>query len=115
MTGNLVWLQGLVANISDDGEVIQIIDGDDENDKSVVLVTSCTRSPGTASTASKGDYLQVLGQIEKCRQESAFALVRVKAVKIVNLTVASSGNVDVLRMAWPEEVEESSKFLAALE
>ena len=96
---DLVWLQAEVTNVSNDRDVIQFTD---DGGKSGVLVSGCARAPGNAADLAKGDYCQVLGQVDPRHDDH----VVVKAVKVVNL---SCDNVDVLRAAWPDEVRELRK------
>ena len=100
---DLVWLQGEVTNVSEDKDIIQL-----REDLDVVLVSGCAKVPGNAADLAKGDYCQVLGQVDHSNKNSRHYHTVVRAVKVVNLTRAGD-NVGVLRAAWHDEVIELEK------
>ena len=101
---DLVWLQGQVTEVSRDRDTIQIVD-DNRGEEEGVLVSACSKVPGNSDTLSKGHYCQVLGQLDR----GASPHIRVKAVKVVNLSKANP-NVEVLRATWLDEVSELEKI-----
>ena len=99
-----MWLQGEVTNVSEDKDIIQL-----REDLGVVLVSGCAKAPGNATDLAKGDYCQILGQVDHSKKNSRHHHhTVVRAVKVVNLTRAGD-NVGVLRAAWHDEVIESEK------
>ena len=86
--------------MSEDKDIIQL-----REDLGVVLVSGCAKAPGNATDLAKGDYCQILGQVDHSKKNSRTV---VRAVKVVNLTRAGD-NVGVLRAAWHDEVIESEK------
>ena len=91
--------------MSEDKDIIQF-----REDLDVVLVSGCAKAPGNATDLAKGDYCQVLGQVDHSNKNSRHHHTVVRAVKVVNLTRAGD-NVGVLRAAWHDEVIELEKVI----
>jgi len=104
---HLVWLQGQVINVSKDRDTIQVVDSNTDGqvkEDEGVLVSGCSKVPGNTGDIGKGQYCQVLGELERRSPH-----VSVKAVKVVNLSKVSP-NVEALRATWTDEVRELDKI-----
>lgn len=93
---HMVWLQGVVSDVSKDGDTIELADEDCST--ATVIVTQCHLVPRGLPSGIGGKYCQVLGEVLGIDSASK---VRIRAVKIVDLE-----GQDVLRKMWPHELTE---------
>lgn len=100
-----VWLQGIVRNVTKNGDTLELTD-DDRDASNAVIVTRCRSVPGCRSwQALKGRYAQVLGSLHGV---DGHQTVQIRAIKILDLSEAD--NHDVFKLMWPNEVRELIKF-----
>ena len=97
----MVWLQGTVTAVEDEGDVVVIEDGGACCGK----VVNCSSNPGAGcSWVRRGMYLQVVGQFLGKNKTSE---VEVKCAKIVDLS-----DKNLLKQMWPLEVQELHNLIA---
>ena len=88
-------------------KTIELSEEEEEDQDATVLIVHCDSVPGQAlSGPIKKSYCQVLGKIV---DRDVHGLLRIQAVKIVNLDLLP--NADVLKLMWPGEVEEQMLYL----
>jgi len=108
-----VWLQGVVKNVSKDNDTIEIADDvDGSGGNGGVLIIQCRTVPGgqVVDQQLKGKFCQVLGEVVDHLDEKVHGgKVRVRAVKVVDLSKLP--NADVLKLMWPQEVDELIKVI----
>lgn len=94
---HMVWLQAVVETVSKEGDSLVLEEGGTR-----VTVTGLSANPGGASWVSRGQYLQVIGQLRDIIQGEP----RVECKTLRNLSEDR-----VVRDLWPLEVAELHNLL----